>query len=30
MQRRRLDSDVGNGGWMRREASAERIAQAHP
>ena len=25
MQRRRLDSDVGNGGWMRREASAERI-----
>src|SRR6201986_5002118 len=25
MQRGRLDSDVGNGGWMRREASAERI-----
>src|ERR1700749_2441249 len=25
MQRRRLDSDVGNGGWMRREAAAERI-----
>src|ERR1700760_4404607 len=25
MQRRRLDSDVGNGGWMRREASAQRI-----
>src|ERR1700748_1804195 len=25
MQRRRLDSDVGNGGWMRRKASAERI-----
>src|SRR5258706_7567198 len=25
MQRRRLDSDVGNGGWMRREASAERF-----
>src|SRR5262245_15369905 len=25
MQRRRLDIDVGNGGWMRREASAEGI-----
>ena len=25
MQRRYLDGDVGNGGWMRREASAERV-----
>ena len=25
MQRRRLDGDFGNGSWMRREASAERV-----
>ena len=25
MQRRRLDGDLGNRGWMRREASAERV-----
>ena len=25
MQRRHLDGDIGNGGWIRREAAAERI-----
>src|SRR5258705_5261470 len=25
MERRQLDGDVGNGGWMRREASAEGL-----
>ena len=25
LQRRDLDGDIGNGGWIRREAAAERI-----